>query len=81
MSFTTRYLNFETLHHYFRLLFNKVIYYILNNIEYVKKIHFLIYKYVCCDCTLVLDMVHTRKQKSTKLAWKYTEHGNSIQEA
>jgi len=51
MSLTTRYLNFETLLHYFEYTSNKIICHILDNIKDAK-IHFLTQKHVCCSCTL-----------------------------
>ena len=44
--------DFETLHCHFRYISDKVICHILNNIENVKKIHFLTQKHICHSCTL-----------------------------
>ena len=54
VSFTTRHLDFETLHHCFGHVSNEVMYYTLNNIEDMgmKKICFLIQKHVCCSYIL-----------------------------
>ena len=52
VSLATRYPNFETLHCYFGHISDEVMYHILDNIKDVKKIHFLIQKYVCYSCTL-----------------------------
>ena len=51
MSFTTRHLDFETLHHCFGHASNEVIHYVLNNVENTKKICFPIYKYIYYSCT------------------------------
>jgi len=40
VSLVIRYLDIEILHHYFRYTFDKVIYYVLNNVEDTKKIYF-----------------------------------------
>ena len=47
VSLVTKYLDFETLHHYFRHISNKVICHVLDNIEDMKKIHFLTQTYIC----------------------------------
>ena len=47
-----RYLDFETLYCYFEYVSNKFIYHVLDNIKNIKKIHFLIQKYICHSCTL-----------------------------
>jgi len=52
VSFTTRYLDFETLHCFFGHTSNKVMCYVLDNIEYMKKIYFPTQKHVCCSYTL-----------------------------
>ena len=51
VSFATRHLNIKTLYHYFGHVSDEVIYYILNNIKNVKKIHFPIQKYIYYNCT------------------------------
>ena len=40
ISLVTRYLDFETLHHHFKHTSNKVICYVLDNVEDMKKIYF-----------------------------------------
>ena len=52
ISLTTRYLNFETLHHHFWHISNEFICHIFENIEDMKKIHFLTQKYICYSYTL-----------------------------
>ena len=52
VSLITRHLDFETLHHCFGHASNKVICHVLNNVEDVKKIYFLIQKYVYYSYTL-----------------------------
>ena len=44
VSLAIRYLNFETLHHCFGHISNKIIYHVLNNVEDVKNIYFLTQK-------------------------------------
>ena len=52
MSLTTRYLDFEILQHCFEYIFDKFMYYILNNIEDMKKIYFPTQKHICYSYTL-----------------------------
>ena len=53
VSLVIRHLDFKTLHHhYFEHASNKVMYYVLNNVEDVKKIYFPIQEYVYHSCTL-----------------------------
>jgi len=52
VSLITRHLDFETLHYCFGYASDKAIYQVLDNIENVKKIHFLTQKYVYYSCTL-----------------------------
>ena len=53
MSLITKYLDFEILYYCFVYIFDKVMYYILNNVEDMKKIYFPTQKYVCYRCTFV----------------------------
>jgi len=52
IDLTTKHLDFETLHYHFGYTFDKVMCYILNNIEDAKKIYFPTQKYVCYSCIL-----------------------------
>jgi len=52
VSFVTRHLDFKTLHHHFEHAFNKVICYVLENVEDVKKIYFPIQEHIYYSCTL-----------------------------
>jgi len=52
MSFATRCLDFETLHHHFGHISDKIIHHVFNNVEDIKKICFLTQKYVCYGYTL-----------------------------
>ena len=52
VSLTTRYLNFETSHHFFGHTSDKVICHILSNDNNIKKIYFPTQKYVYHGCTL-----------------------------
>ena len=52
VSLIIRYLDFETLYYCFKYISDKVIYYVLDNIEDITKICFLIQKYVCHSYTL-----------------------------
>jgi len=52
VSLTTRHLDFKTLHCCFEYASDKVMHHILDNVENVKKIHFLTQKYVYYGCTL-----------------------------
>jgi len=51
ISFVTKHLDFETLHHHFGHASYKIICYILNNVEDAKK-YFPIQKCICCSYTL-----------------------------
>ena len=53
VSLITKYLDFEILYYCFVYIFDKVMYYILNNVEDMKKIYFPTQKYVCYRCTFV----------------------------
>jgi len=50
ISLIIKYLNFETLHYCFKHISDKVICYVLDNIENITKICFLTQKYVCYSC-------------------------------
>jgi len=52
VSFTTRYLDFGILYCFFRHISDEVMYFVLNNVENSKKIHFSTQKYICYSCTL-----------------------------
>ena len=52
VSLIIRYLDFETLHYYFKHISDKVMYYVLDNIEDITKICFLTQKYVYHSYTL-----------------------------
>ena len=52
VSLVIRHLDIETLHCYFGHASDEVMYYVLDNVEDAKKIHFLTQKHVCCSCTL-----------------------------
>jgi len=52
VSFMTRYLDFETLHHCFGHAYHEVIHHVLDNAEYTKKICFLIQNCICYSYTL-----------------------------
>jgi len=52
VSLITRHLDFETLHYCFGYTSDKAIYQVLDNIENIKKIHFLTQKYVYYSCIL-----------------------------
>ena len=52
MSFVTRHLDFKTLYYHFEHTSNKVMCYVLDNVEDIKKIYFPIQEYVCYSCTL-----------------------------
>jgi len=52
VSLAIKYLDFETLYYNFEYISNKVMYYVLDNIEDMMKICFPIWKHVCCSCTL-----------------------------
>ena len=51
ISLITRYLDFETLHHYFGHASDEIMCHVLNNVEDMKKILFPIQKHVCCGYT------------------------------
>ena len=64
MSLGTKCLDFETLYHCFGHASDKIIYHILNNIEDVKKICFLIQKCIYYNCTLSKIYQHSFLENS-----------------
>jgi len=64
MSFITRYLEYETLHHCFRHISDEFICHVFDNVEDTKKIYFPTQKHIYHSCTLEKMYQHSFSENS-----------------